>query len=216
MYPLPDGLALILQNYAKPLYLKCYVRRQWALKSIIGIMWTSCPFDWLVMWGQNGVQLKPAPGNRTWPLPLSCHLIRANVLIVVVLWTWSIALLLHPIKKGCPNNSLRPGQGLVSHHQRSTLGWVNRCRPDVTRSWCDDVRAIPITKQSEKCGTKWICTLVLCLLPSLCPLPLTSVWPLLMTALQYEIELIAVLFNVASLKKSVNALESCVSPCCSD
>lgn len=92
------------------------------------------------------------PGNRTWPLPLSCHLIRANVLIVVVLWTWSIALLLHPIKKGCPNNSLRPGQGLVSHHQRSTLGWVNRCRPDVTRSWCDDVRAIPITKQSQKCG----------------------------------------------------------------
>ena len=47
---------------------------------------------------------------------------------------------------------------------------------------------------------------------SSCPLPLTDVWPLPVTALQYEIELIVVLFNMASLNKSINALGSCVSP----
>lgn len=36
-----------------------------------------------------------------------------------------------------------------------------------------------------------------------------------MTALQYEIELIVVFFNMASLKKSINSLESRFSPRCS-
>lgn len=45
-----------------------------------------------------------------------------------------------------------------------------------------------------------------------CPLPLTSIWPLPLTALQHEIELIVVLFNIASLKKSINALGSWVPP----
>jgi len=51
-------------------------------------------------------------------------------------------------------------------------------------------------------------------LPSSCPLPLTGVQPRPVTALQYEIELIVVLFNMDPLNKSINALGSCVPPCC--
>lgn len=70
-------------------------------------------------------------------------------------------------------------------------------------------------QQAQRCHLWNKCDLQCAPLPSACPLPLTAVWPLPMTALQYEIELIVVFFNMASLKKSINSLESRFSPRCS-
>lgn len=149
---------------------------------------------------------------------------------------WSRALLLHPITNRAVQTRVY-GQDKAWSTIIKDLLWdeLLRCGPDVRRSCYDSGGCVASTGFAEErirkskidvpfrysnnrpldklCFKNCVEDLLSC--PSSCPLPLTGGWPRPVTALQYEIELIVVLLNMASLNKSIKALVSCFSRCCS-